>query len=138
MLALQKSHDKEAAAFLTKDGKVIILPMEKNTDTTAVFYGERRDAQNKVTLAVYNENSKRYVGITTYAANGYATTTVYEIAAYVHTHPIRANLDTYNPSSPDKVIASEILEVKHYIISDKKIVEFNNSGTLNRTQNNCK
>ena len=139
MLALQRDKKKEFAAFLTKDGKTIILPMgEKSTQTTAKFRFPIKDAQKRNIVGLVSENGKQYVELYDWKGT-YPSATSYEISAFVHTHPIGPGLDSDNASGDDLKNAATLPGIKFFIINDNKIVEYSATNkAISTNTNNCK
>ena len=106
MLELQKAKGKEAAAFVTKDGKVFILPMEKNIYLKSETRNQYVDSQNRVIMTVYQAQAsdapdlspgRWYLTTAVRDAQGRPTYTTYPLASHVHTHPINGRENVVSP-----------------------------------------
>jgi hypothetical protein len=100
MLALQTEHTKETAAFVTIDGKVFILPMDKNTEITSEAVNQYEDAQGRTFISVVRATEvdapeqfprQWYLYHTTFDAAGKETVSIHLVTAHVHSHPMNGN-----------------------------------------------
>ena len=139
MLALQRDKKKEAAAFVTKDGKTIVLPMEKSTQTEFDLSFPLKDAQGKNIVDLVTENGKQYVELYDWKNTPHSGSR-YEIAAFVHTHPLGVpNKDPNVASDIDLKNAATLPGIKFFVINDNKIVEYSaTKAAINTQTNNCK
>jgi hypothetical protein len=139
MLALQKQKGKEAAAFLTKDGKTIILPMEGNTRKKTDYIFPLKDAQGRNIVSLVTENGKQYVEVYDWKSTPRSGTS-YEIQALVHTHPLGvANTAPDIASDDDLKYAVTLPGLQFFIINENKIIEYNaTKKAINTQTNHCK
>ncbi|MEZ0485623.1 hypothetical protein [Fibrella aquatica] len=127
MLALQKQAGKEAAAFVTTDGKVIILPMSENTETESATHNQYEDSEGHIIVNVYQEDGKWMVQLSDFSTSP-GTSTVHQLAYHVHTHPQNGNQNI--PSPRDKIFAGTGYPgLSKYIINNKKLVRYDENGT---------
>jgi len=82
MLALQKDKKKEAAAFVTTDGRVFVLPMEKNTHLTSETLNQYKDSQNRVIMTVYQAQNSDASDLS--PGRWYLTSAVYDAQGRGH------------------------------------------------------
>lgn len=131
---------KEMNGFITTNGSVIILPSMNNDYENCIFKGSYSDAQGREIVYVYRQQGVVKVSLTSYSIDGNPTTVTYDVSATVHTHPYTDTLvhDTYNPSPNDrKSIATGYSDLKNFLLTPDKIVEYNSTGKSSESPHNC-
>lgn len=139
----QSNHDREVSGVYTKEGKLIIFPIESNQLTSSFWHKEY--VVNGITILKFGYDNSGKLLTTIYNSNG--TIDVYTVSYMIHTHPVLENcdepspMDTYNREG-DRFIASLYPTVKHFILGCTKFIEFD-SGTFTKKSplpnpNDCK
>jgi hypothetical protein len=147
MLALQRAKGKEAAAFVTTDGRVFVLPMEENLFDKSKTYDRYFDSQGRIVVRVFQaQNSdaptlvpgRWYLTTAVYDAQGRGHNTTYLLASHTHTHPTNGNENT--PSKDDKDFAAKgnYPGLDKYIVNETNMVKYDQTGALSTSPNSCK
>jgi hypothetical protein len=139
MLNLQRAKGKEVSAFVTKEGKVIIMPMKNNTLKECKVTFPIKDIYGRNAAGLVIENGKHYIELYDWTTTPRSATS-YEIQAYVHTHPVGVpNTSPDIASGDDQATAATFPGLQFFIINDNKIIEYNTTNkALNTNTNNCK
>ena len=124
---------------MVNGGKVIILPMKKNTQIGFDASFPIKDAQGRNIVSYVTENGKQYIEVYTWnGASSFGTS--YEVQALVHTHPLGvAGKEPNKASAPDLANAAAYPGIQFFIINDNNIVEYSATNPVISTNvNNCK
>ena len=132
MLALQKQHNRETAAFVTIDGKVFILPMKDNTETSAQTANQYQDSQGRTVMTVFEENGDWHIEIYDWNTSP-ATVNSYPLAYHIHSHPMNGNQNSVSNDDKDFAASPNFSGLPKYILNMRKIIEYDHNGEVGRT-----
>ena len=132
---------KEMGGLLTSSGKVIILPSYDNGATSVSFKPEYFDESGRIIVAIYLQQGIIKVDVISYEGNSQVGTTItYNVEATIHSHPYTNGTlhDIYNASPNDLKLAENYPEIKHYLLTQDKLVEYNSTNSqINANSHNC-
>lgn len=139
MLSIQAHEGREVAGFITQDDNIVIAPTNGHTWYTSAIRQSYVDVNNNTILVFFAENGKWYVQASPAFGNW-----KYEVKATIHTHP--PGPDRNIPSPLDNAMAASYnneqathgtYQLNHFFINFTHIGQFNSSGLVNLTPNQC-
>ena len=140
-LSAQVGNHKEEAGYTTTDGKVILLPMDQNTDhSISVSFPIYDSDHHLVTNGPFLEDGVWKIDMNDYT-NGHQVTE-YTISYYFHTHPTGTTPDgsTYdsdNPSPDDYTNAKQYSGMVNHIVNKDNEVVYDSTQVVSTSKNHC-
>jgi hypothetical protein len=150
MLSAQAAQSKEIGGAITTEDRLIMFPTQANDQHNVNFTFPYTTPDGNITISLVNGNPDEAdprndgkfqpddVGIEI-ADRAKGGAIYYKITAIVHSHPIENGYDHNNPSPADKNNASQFpSKIKHYIVNNDNLIEYNANGVVTTVNRPCK
>lgn len=120
----------ETGAYYTTDGHIILLPTVGNTSGTINISFPYKDSQDRTIINIGQyPNGSWYIDVSDYST-GSANITTYDIAYFVHSHPVGSGFQSDIPSAEDKSNAANYPGIRQHIVNENNFIEYNKDGVI--------